>query len=98
MYSDSQLKTARAVVLAAWIFGLLAYFPPLAEMAIGGLGRALFGILFSVHLIEFRTRNFSPRSRRLVSLAAKGLSWLAKLPGFEARRGRFQFLAARKGA
>ena len=53
MYSDSQLKTARAVVLAAWIFGLLAYFPPLAEMAIGGLGRALFGILFSVHLIEF---------------------------------------------
>ena len=53
MYSESQLKTARTVVLVCWIFGALSYFPPLSSMGIGALGRALFGLLFCVHLIEF---------------------------------------------
>ena len=82
-------------------------FEPLAPAAVEALvtgagltieGRLGLQAVPQPEEIEFRTRNFSPRSRRLVSLAAKGLSWLAKLPGFEARRGRFQFLAARKGA
>ena len=46
--------------------------------------------------IEFRTRNFSARSRKLVKLAAGALGWLERLPGLESRRGRFQFLLARK--
>ena len=46
--------------------------------------------------IEFRTRNFSRRSKQVVGVAAAVIGWLEKLPGFEARRGRFQFLAARK--
>lgn len=53
MYSEKQLKTGRTIVLASWIFGLLSFFAPLASMPIGGLGRALFGILFCVHLVEF---------------------------------------------
>jgi nitroreductase/SAM-dependent methyltransferase len=46
--------------------------------------------------ILFRTRNFSRRSKQIVGVAATALGWLAKLPGFETRRGRFQFLAARR--
>ena len=46
--------------------------------------------------IAFRTRNFSKRSKTLVGVAAKALAWLERLPGFEARRGRFQFLSLRK--
>ena len=46
--------------------------------------------------IEFRTRNFSGRSRRLVSVAARLLAWIERLPGFEQRRGRFRFLLARR--
>jgi nitroreductase len=46
--------------------------------------------------IEFRTRNFSPRARKLVKLAAGALSWLERLPGVQSRRGRFQFVLARK--
>jgi hypothetical protein len=46
--------------------------------------------------IEFRSRNFSKVSRRLVGVAATVLGWLSRLPGIEARRGRFQFVAARK--
>jgi len=53
MYSARQLRTARAVVIATWIFAGLSFFPPLDGLAIGRLGRALFGILFCVHLIEF---------------------------------------------
>lgn len=46
--------------------------------------------------VEFRTRNFSKRSKGLVKVAAKAMSWFEKLPGFESRRGRFQFLSLRK--
>jgi len=46
--------------------------------------------------IEFRTRNFSGRSKSLVAIATKALGWLERLPGFERRRGRFQFVLARK--
>jgi len=53
MYTDSQLKAARAVVLVAWIFGGLSFFPPLSSVDVSALGRALFGILFCVHLVEF---------------------------------------------
>lgn len=53
MYTEKQLSRARVVVLATWIFGGLAFFPPLAGSPVGVLGRALFGILFCVHLVEF---------------------------------------------
>jgi SAM-dependent methyltransferase len=42
--------------------------------------------------IEFRTRNFSPRQRRLAASVAWVLRQLGRLPGLAARRGRFQFL------
>lgn len=46
--------------------------------------------------IEFRTRNFSKRSKSLVNVAAKALGLLEKLPGMAKHRGRFQFLSAHK--
>ncbi|MFT7668755.1 MAG: nitroreductase/SAM-dependent methyltransferase [Planctomycetota bacterium] len=46
--------------------------------------------------IAFRTRNFSKRSQAIVGVAAKVLAMLEKLPGFESRRGRFQFVTSRK--
>jgi hypothetical protein len=53
MYSDRQLATARTVVLAVWILSGLTFFPPLRSLSIAGLGQAVFGILFCVHLVEF---------------------------------------------
>lgn len=46
--------------------------------------------------LEFRTRNFSERARRLSTLASRLLGWVERLPGFEQRRGRFRFLLARR--
>lgn len=46
--------------------------------------------------LEFRTRNFSPRARSLARLAARGLALLERFPGAQARRGRFQFILARR--
>jgi nitroreductase len=42
--------------------------------------------------LAFRTRNFPPRLRAGTLAMARGLRALERLPGFEARRGRFQFL------
>jgi nitroreductase len=42
--------------------------------------------------LDFRTRNFTPRKRRLVLGIARGLRSLERLPGVEQTRGRFQFL------
>jgi hypothetical protein len=53
MYSPQQLKVAKIAVLATWIFGASAFFFPVYDWSIGPLGRALFGILFAVHLVEF---------------------------------------------
>lgn len=47
--------------------------------------------------IAFRTRNFAPRWRGLAAFAARALALVERLPGFEARRGRFQYLSLRKG-
>lgn len=41
--------------------------------------------------IAFRTRNFAPRAKRLAKGVASALSALERLPGVEARYGRFQF-------
>ena len=46
--------------------------------------------------IAFRARNFSPRARKLVTLVGKALGALERLPGAQARRGRFQFRAFRR--
>ncbi|MDF1801115.1 MAG: nitroreductase family protein [Planctomycetota bacterium] len=46
--------------------------------------------------IDFRTRNFAPRSRKLATLVGKGLATLERLPGVQARYGRFQFLLLTK--
>jgi nitroreductase/SAM-dependent methyltransferase len=43
--------------------------------------------------IEFRTRNFSKRHRRVAGAIAWMLAWIGRTPGLAARRGRFQFLA-----
>ena len=48
--------------------------------------------------IEFRTRNFAARTKALVSFAASVLSLIGKLPTMERRRGRFQYISARKQA
>jgi hypothetical protein len=53
MYSESQLKVARIVVVLTWIFGLASWFFPLYYMPVGNLGRALFYLLVFVHLVEF---------------------------------------------
>ncbi len=42
--------------------------------------------------IEFRSRNFSPRSRRLARSIGWLLSQIERLPGLRRSRGRFQFL------
>lgn len=44
--------------------------------------------------IEFRTRNFSKRHRRLSASIAWVLGVLGRFPGFAARRGRFQYVVA----
>lgn len=41
--------------------------------------------------LAFRTRNFSPRTKKLVTLAGKALGALERIPGACSRRGRFQF-------
>jgi len=46
--------------------------------------------------LAFRTRNLSPSSRRLVRAAAALASAAGRLPGLEARRGRFQYLCLRR--
>jgi nitroreductase/SAM-dependent methyltransferase len=46
--------------------------------------------------IAFRTRNFSKRGQQAIRTVTGILAGLEKLPGLESRRGRFQFIAARK--
>ncbi len=46
--------------------------------------------------VEFRARNFSPRSKSLARAAGWCLRKLEGLPGLRARRGRFQFLLLRR--
>jgi SAM-dependent methyltransferase len=46
--------------------------------------------------IEFRTRNFRPRTARLARAAAATLGLVARVPGVETARGRFRFLELRK--
>jgi len=53
MYSPRQLQIARIVVLVTWLFAAACFFFPLYYWSIGPLGRALFGLLFAVHLVEF---------------------------------------------
>jgi nitroreductase len=48
--------------------------------------------------IEFRSRNFSQRGKDSARIAGWFLSKVGKLPGLEARRGRFQFLLLRRGS
>ena len=47
--------------------------------------------------LAFRTRNFSPRNRKLVRGLGKASAFLANLPGVESARGRFRFVKLRKG-
>jgi len=42
--------------------------------------------------IEFRTRNFSKRSRGLARAMGKALTLVEKIPGVQSRLGRFQFV------
>jgi SAM-dependent methyltransferase len=46
--------------------------------------------------IAFRTRNFSAGPRAVVSVFARALGWVGKVPGLGSRRGRFQFFSARE--
>jgi SAM-dependent methyltransferase len=46
--------------------------------------------------IAFRTRNFGPRARRVAAWLARALAGVERLPGLEARRGRFQYLLLRR--
>ena len=46
--------------------------------------------------IGFRTRNFSPRNRRLAAGVARVLGSLERLPGVQNARGRFRFLRLRR--
>lgn len=46
--------------------------------------------------IEFRARNFRPWARRVASLVGAALALLERVPGVQARYGRFQFISARR--
>jgi len=46
--------------------------------------------------IAFRTRNFSPRAQKLARGVGRLLGLVERLPGLQARRGRFQFLTLRR--
>ncbi len=48
--------------------------------------------------IEFRARNFSNRSKRIARGLGGALALLARFPGVEKRRGRFQFFLLRRPA
>ncbi len=80
-------------------------FEALAPKEVEGMVRgAGFAIEQSIGLqavpqaeeIEFRTRNFSGRTKKVVGLIAGTLAAFEKLPGLQKTRGRFRFLAARK--
>ncbi len=46
--------------------------------------------------IAFRSRNFSSRNQGLARGAGRVLSWIERAPGFQSRRGRFQYLLLEK--
>ncbi len=47
--------------------------------------------------VDFRARNFSPRSRGLAHGLGRMLGWLERLPTVQPRLGRFQYLLLRRG-
>jgi hypothetical protein len=54
MYTPQQLKIAKITVNVTWLFAMSAFFFPVYYWGwVGGLGRTLFWLLASVHLIEF---------------------------------------------
>ncbi len=61
-----QIKIARTVVTATWIFAIASFFYPFYYWSSGGLGRAFFGILVAVHAVElllfFKTYSRAPGS------------------------------------
>jgi uncharacterized protein YhhL (DUF1145 family) len=42
----------KVVLGATWLFATACFFPPVETMSIASFGRALFGVLAVVHLIE----------------------------------------------
>ena len=53
MDSAEKLARARKLVLALWLFAGACFFFPLYYTEVGPFGRALFGLLLAVHLVEF---------------------------------------------
>ena len=53
VYTASQLKTARTVVVLIWIVSAACFFFPLYYTSFGDFGRILFGLLIALHLVEF---------------------------------------------
>ena len=53
MDSAEKLARARKFVLVLWLFAGACFFFPLYYTAAGPFGRALFGLLLAVHLVEF---------------------------------------------
>ncbi len=50
--TPTQLKVAKFVVVATWIFAAASFFPPFSDSGAAPLGRALFGILAAAHVVE----------------------------------------------
>jgi uncharacterized protein YhhL (DUF1145 family) len=48
----ASIQKYKKVLIGIWIFAALSFVPPFAGMGIAPLGRNLFGILLSVHVIE----------------------------------------------
>ncbi|MEM7309065.1 MAG: nitroreductase family protein [Planctomycetota bacterium] len=46
--------------------------------------------------LAFRTRNFSPRGKKVAGAVGSALGWLERVPGVEHARGRFRFLRLRR--
>jgi len=53
MDSAEKLARARKFVLVLWFFAGACFFFPLYYTEVGPFGRALFGLLLAVHLVEF---------------------------------------------
>ncbi len=53
MDSAEKLARARKFVLVLWLFAGACFFFPLYYTAVGPFGRAVFGLLLAVHLVEF---------------------------------------------
>jgi uncharacterized protein YhhL (DUF1145 family) len=52
MQQNSLISLSKIIVGSTWLFATACFFPPLESSQFGDFGRALFWVLFAVHLVE----------------------------------------------